>query len=116
MTINKRYRWFRRAVGNTVPGRNAAYALALARAEEWAENEGVKVRWEYDQYADLSWLEPGETVNEVLGCIVSHDGYNASLWGICDPGPDYQRIIEAELADELREQLLDVAFLSVIQY
>lgn len=114
MTINKRYRWFRQAMGDSTPGRNAATALALARAEKWAAEEGVKVRWEYDP--DLSLLEPGQTVNEVMGCIVSHDGYNASLWGICDPDPDYQRIIAAELAAELRERLLDVAFLSVLQY
>jgi hypothetical protein len=62
--------------------------------------------------ADLSWLEDGETVNEVLGCVLERrcktcGGWEclASLWGIAEPSEDYRRVAEAELACEAMPEM-----------
>lgn len=83
-----------------IVGENARGALALARAEAHAQANDWYYEWVYDVDADLSWLEEGQTVDEVLGCILKDSQGNVygSLWGITDPDRDYRRVIEAELA------------------
>ena len=75
----------------------------LADAEAKAQSVGLVFEWVNDDDADLSWLAEGETVNEVLGCIVRSPSGRvmASLWGITDPSREYGRVIEAELAGEV---------------
>lgn len=90
------FRWFK---ANAC--QQSQTALMLAKAEQWAEQQGVTFHWQGD---DEPW-DPGDTdytPTEVLGCIArSADGeVLASLWGIADPDRNYGRVIEAELASE----------------
>jgi hypothetical protein len=76
-------------------------ATSLARAEKHAENVGWTVRWEPETEA-YELGEGEEMPNEVLSAsLVDSDGnVLASLGGIADPGRNYSRIVEAELALE----------------
>jgi len=67
-----------------------------------ADRMGLSIEWHVDEDPDLSWLEPGETVREVLGCVVKdRRGHHlASLWGITDPDDAYAREVEADLLEE----------------
>jgi hypothetical protein len=105
------WRFFHRMNGAVV-GQSAVVAAELARAEAWLRAEcdadRVRIMWDHDEDPDLSWLEPGETVSEVLVCAIlrlcpdTGDWHCvASLCGITDPDRDYGRLVEAELASEL---------------
>lgn len=100
----------------------AQQALTLARAENIAKREGVVFVWDYDNDADMSWLEQTdargrylfpksyrEKEHEVLWCRAvrpcpdhgidcRHTETLASLSGIVDASPEYRRVVEAELA------------------
>lgn len=106
------YRFFRQHAGYIV-GESAKGALALARAEKHAGDEGLQHVWVEDPDPDLSWMDEHERAqeHEVLGCILyrpcSEHGVDckhaeplASLWGIVDADREYRRVIEAELSLE----------------
>jgi len=106
-TLAQEYR-DRRANDGGIVGQRALWALRSARAILRAESdETVRFRWEHDECPDLSWLEPGKTVDEVLVCILETRcctcgawGTAGSLHGICDPDASYRRGVEADLALE----------------
>ena len=85
-------------------------ARELAAAEKYAkEHTNWMFSWTYDELG-CSGCECGssdcaccaETEHETLVCTVRNsDGkVLASLGGICSPGRNYSRVIEAELAEE----------------
>lgn len=111
------YRFFR-AQGETVQrARDLAVAEAEARRRRWS------FAWEWDDQAWICdafgeshklWCKNArrrrECQHDVLGCVLVY-GYEysdrsgrrdvgPSLWGIIDPTDAYQRVIEAELAQE----------------
>ncbi len=92
----KAYRWFRLHAGY-----GAATCLSLARAERWAEDADVSFRWEPDLEEYLTDI-PGDCPKEVLGCVATLGDETVSLWGIGDPDDAYARVVQAELASELR--------------
>lgn len=100
----RRYRFFREHGGGVI-GEDALCAFNLARAELEAEKLEFVATWEPDCEEYL--LGDGEEQpNEVWGCIVvAPSGEQASLWGIADPTRAYSRVIEAELALEVCEQI-----------
>jgi hypothetical protein len=103
----------------TPPGR-AVCALELARAEQWAEQEGIEFRLEDDPDADDSFVEAWPLQYQRAWRKQSHSCYSvicfrpcsdhgwdckhkevlASLGGIFDPTDDYLRVVRAELASE----------------
>ncbi len=112
------YRFFRKQVGS------AAYALGLAKAECWRENEGdcIRVRWLWDETPWEAMHDDEPPPEEWLGCILEtrsegameechhsdvddcdckHWRHDASLWGIADPDRNYRRVVEAELCLEI---------------
>ena len=111
--LRRRWRFFLDNAGGIV-GERARYAMMLARAEMHAEAADWYVLWEPDESPDLSWLEPGQEVGEVLCAVLvrmpqsSNDGnlssVLASLCGIVDPDSSYRRVVEAELALEAMEE------------
>jgi hypothetical protein len=94
--LKKRAKFFREASGS----KDAAYAMKLAQAEQYAEEQGWKVEWDYDQ--DEYQLGDAETEmpEEVLCAILkAADGRVLdSLGGIGDPSASYRRLVEAELS------------------
>jgi hypothetical protein len=87
----------------------ARNARRLARAERTAANMGFTFEWEYDPDGCIGCECGSEDCacstgvsHEVLSCIVRNaDGLViGSLGGICDPTPEYRRVVEAELALE----------------
>ncbi len=106
------FRFFREHAGYVV-GERALCAMRLARAEERleriTEQGGARIVWDFDDFADLSWMDAEELKreHEVLACRVefrcaSCRGWQtvAALCGIVDASNDYRRVIEAELAAE----------------
>ncbi len=88
-------------------------AKALASAEAWARETGVRYQWQTDDNADRSGIAhdsplwqcvaiAGEDVVESLSGIDL--GSNGDPWmsGIPGGGSDYARVVEAELAGEIR--------------
>jgi hypothetical protein len=84
-------------------------ARELARAEAKAANLGWEFEWTYDAVgcsgcdcgrADCDCATGEE--HETLGCILFNDEEKSleSLWGICNPTPEYKRVVQAELALE----------------
>lgn len=75
-------------------------AEELAAAEAWAVDQ-LAYTWEYDGMR-------ADCTGDVFGCVARwRDGsVAASLWGICDPGDDYSRVVEAELASEARDEAM----------
>jgi hypothetical protein len=51
------WRFFFRHAGYSVPPGKAPCAIALARTEQWAENNGIEFRLEDDLDADASFVE-----------------------------------------------------------
>jgi hypothetical protein len=103
------YEFFREHAGYVV-GQNAKGALALAKAEEWARENDVTFDWTDDPEPDLSWCECADGSvrheHEVLNCLATGpDDFSASLCGITDADRDYCRVVEAELASELRHNV-----------
>lgn len=96
-SLRRKYQFFRRSA-------RARAAMNLARAEEWLCSSGARIEWEGDDHP-YETDDPDDCPAEVLGCILSCDGEHVSLWGIGDPTPEYQRVVEAELAVELRERI-----------
>ena len=107
MLDRKAFRFFFGNAGYVV-GERALCAAALTRAEERYERDpNVRFRWEPDEGADLSWMEPEEAskVNEVFGCTMETRcgscgqwQHAESLWGVVDPDKAYMRVVQAELA------------------
>ena len=120
----RRYRFFVRHAGGIV-GECAKGALALARAEQWAEDQYLIFKTQPDdQHAYCYCDDPKckyhegsthtwETVGVVLKdpcqqCVdekvdpsdCRHSEILGSLWGIMDPSEDYLRVVRAELALE----------------
>ena len=102
----KRFGFFKAHAGGVV-GESAKGALALSRAEDWANSEGVTFTWEPETDVDDSWMTPEERKrpHEVYVAIARHpDGRVASLGNIFDPDSAYQRVVNAELAMELMSE------------
>lgn len=118
-SLRKRFQWFLAHAGGIV-GQHAATSLALARAEAWLEEEideeRMRVTWEPDEHADLSWADKEDRRKldhgywEVRGCVLERACLEcgewkpvASLWGIVsafDAQDNYPRIVVTELALE----------------
>lgn len=95
-------------------------AIDLAAAEQWAEEQGLRVEWEPEGSPDVSWCD--ECVEDTNGaewtkqhsrswheaqqeCAVLLDGEDAvlaSLGNIDRPSNEYRRVVAAELALEAR--------------
>lgn len=103
------YKFFKANAGGIV-GQCAAGALALAKAEEWAQAEEVTIEWMPDDDADegnlcqckecVEWRESNGM--DVWGCVLTLGDESVSLWGIERPSDEYRRVVEAELAQELQ--------------
>jgi hypothetical protein len=95
------YRFFHEH-GCSRVGYHGVDALALAKAERWAqETEGVEciVEPEVDRYRDVYGDDPPKGV-EFYSLAVKVDGeYLASL-GFVDDTEGYHRVVMAQLADE----------------
>lgn len=108
------FQFFFREAGYVV-GERAKGAIALARAESYADDRGWSFNWREDNDADWSWMSEREKErpHEVYACeLRDADGrVLESLWSIFDPNVTYMRVIQAELALEAmcREQELDRA-------
>ncbi len=114
------WRFFLENTGYATPPGRAVCALELARAEQWAEQEGIEFKVEDDPDADDSfvemwplryrkeWDKENHSCYSVIcyrPCI--HHGWDckhkevlASLGGIFDSTDDYLRVVRAELASE----------------
>lgn len=108
-------------------------ALAMARAEKALIASGATVVWENDNDADASFVDTwdeadrkrwnmtnhlAESATLILPCYDRHHGGHgsltcdhaetlASLHGIFDADDDYRRVIEAELALEAYDRLIE---------
>lgn len=90
----------------------ARSALELAQAESWAAVAGVEFTWEddwtCDHVAEFDCYDVEPTTCE--GCIASVNGdHKASLWCIDDATPEYRRVIQAELAYEIKASAEELA-------
>jgi hypothetical protein len=114
------WRFFLENAGYATPPGRAVCALELARAEQWAEQEGIEFRLEDDPDADASFVETWPQRYQNAWKKQSHSCYSvtcyrpcpdhgwdckhkevlASLGGIFDPTDDYLRVVRAELALE----------------
>ena len=110
--LKRRYLWFK---AHAYP--QASTALRLAKAEKEAEDLGLTVEWEGDDCGDLGdheyWCADAKRGkcqgHEVLQASIrdpkNSRRFIASLCGIIDPGSQYSRVVEAELACEALETL-----------
>ena len=101
--LRKAYDFFR-AQGGGVVGQSGVNALALARAEAYADENDWAAEWEDDPEPYDTDLEDDQPF-EVLTCVLKDESGNvlASLGSIGMSGNarqdrDYRRVIEAELA------------------
>ena len=80
-------------------------ARALAEAEEHARRMGWVAEWVRDEEP---WEGDGEAPSEVLGCILKNQRGEVldALWSIGDPTREYRRVVEAELAEEARGEIM----------
>jgi hypothetical protein len=105
------WRFFLNHAGYCTPPGRAACALALARAERWAQENDLTFTWECDIDPDLSWMSERERAKEHVceGCVCRDaEGHVlTSLWGIVDADNEYRRVVEAELASEAHDQATD---------
>lgn len=104
------YLFFKGHAGYCTPPGRAACALDLARAERWAEEEGITFAWEDDPE---EWQGDCERPFEVLNCTaIDEDGTGVtSLCGIgmtgeCATDHAYARVVQAELAEECFRQMV----------
>lgn len=105
------FRFFGAHAGGIV-GECAKSALALARAEAYAQSQGWTCEWKWDDYRDNGPRDWGwsaadiarwdRSEHECLACILTdaEGRHRASLWGIWDPDRRCRRVVEAELALE----------------
>lgn len=84
-------------------------ARSLAEAARWALEEGVRFTWEVDEFGADIQNEKGEMEHfPAVRCLADHpDGRHESLHGIAESEDEhernsYRRIVEAELALEMR--------------
>lgn len=119
--VNPRSFSFFRDHAGYVVGERAVCAIALARAEQFALDQGFTYSWGNDECgADCLgdheyWCNDARRRaagydggrydrcdHEVLAVILEDANGNvlASLGGIIDPDADYRRVVEAELASE----------------
>lgn len=107
MTVKMRdFKFFRDQAGYVV-GHRAEGAIALARAEMWAEENIDAMDVLPDESPDLGdhdyWCGKDDCAHEVYCMILTaRDGETASLGGIIDPSDDYIRVLRAELSLELQ--------------
>ncbi len=114
------FRFFIENAGYSTPPGAAVCALALAKAEQWANDNGVEFRTEGDPDADASFVETWTLKEQEEWNSIDHDCYSvvcyrpcldhgwdckhrevlASLSGIFDPTDAYLRVVRAELALE----------------
>jgi hypothetical protein len=114
------WRFFLENAGYATPPGRAVCALELARAEQWAEHEGIEFRLEDESDPDESFVGPwplryqtawnaqGHSCYSVIcyrpcsqhGWDCKHKEVLASLGGILNPTDDYLRVVRAELASE----------------
>lgn len=80
---------------------SARYALALARNEAWAEFAGV----EYETLIDTESTDDEGSLRYTIRATLGPEAF-ASLSGIDDIDGDYGRLVRAELAGEIREDVL----------
>jgi hypothetical protein len=99
MQLKRAFEWF---LANDNQHNNAVYALQRARAELWAKELDIEARWEWDE---APWDCDAPAPEELLACVLEHDGEFAILCSIGDPTPEYRRLIEADLAIELQHTL-----------
>jgi hypothetical protein len=94
------YRFFRERAGGQV-GHSAEYAFALARAERWADKEGVEFvcEPEYESYRDVYGEDPPEGV-DFSWLAVKVEGEVLASLGFVDDTNGYHRVVFAELALE----------------
>jgi hypothetical protein len=90
---------FFKANAGGVVGQAAKGALNLARAEAYASEHGWRVEWDHEESPDMSGMEDAK---EVLVAVLKDEGGEVlgSLGNIGDPGRNYSRVVEAELALE----------------
>ena len=95
------YRFFHEH-GYQIQGEQAKAAIALARAEVWAEGtEGVElcVMPEEESYHDVYGQDPPEASS--FSCLsIKIDGEVMASMGFVDDDAAYQRVVFAELALE----------------
>jgi hypothetical protein len=114
------WRFFCEHAGYSVPPGKAPCAIALVRAEQWAEDNGIEFRLEDDPDADASFVETWTPKDQEQWKKQDHSCYSVicyrpcpehgwdckhrevltSLSGIFDPTDDYLRVVRAELALE----------------
>ncbi len=120
----KDFKFFRDNAGYIV-GERAMSAISLARAEKYSQAREWYVVWEFEDYSDdhlgdhsywctkersyeaLSEYDMHEAMafehtHDVTYAVLKDTNYEplSSLGGIIDPGTNYARVIEAELASE----------------
>lgn len=104
-TLRDRYDFFREH-GNTWVGHSAETAMRLARAEERAEREEVKVVWE-DECEP--WDGEGPAPKYLMWAHVSQAEHVASLGmiGVNSMRDPYLRVVEAELCANLFDYITE---------
>ena len=110
--LRSAWRFFCEHAGYATPPGRAVCALELARAEDWirtleADGEATIEWWPDEEW--WAWQEEIELdcdpPREVLVCVLGFEGRFASLGGIMDPTPEYERVVVAELASELMREV-----------
>lgn len=120
--LRRRFRFFHEHAGYVV-GARARGALALARAEQWAEDEGIEFltrddderaycycddpHCKYHEGSEYERDHGWETIGVMAvrpcpehGTDCKHAEVLGSLWGIMEPDNTYLRVVRAELALE----------------
>lgn len=94
--LKRRYDFFRSQ------GYGSQTAIRLARAEQAAEERGWECEWEHERDPDLSWADEKQLaeIQEVLTCVLKDEEGDVldALGGVVDPGREYARVVEAEMA------------------
>lgn len=82
----------------------ARRAVELVAAEKWGHEQDITWVWQYDELGIWDDYE-GEDDPSTENCLASHpDGRHASLSGIDGPYSNYRRVVQAQLAAEIRSQ------------
>jgi hypothetical protein len=102
--LRSAWRFFQANAGYSIPPGRAACALSLAKAELWAREEGARFIWREDPVSDWDGDGPApEAGPEACRAYLGDD--EVSLWGIWGATDEYRRVVQAELAVELQENL-----------